>query len=84
MSNKVFCKYCGISDQNVSSLTMKTCPKHPDSPNKAKHALYEGSEKTSYTCKYCGTKASTISGLTINRCLRSPKGTGKGFHEPAL
>jgi len=84
MSGKVYCKYCGASAPSVSALTINYCTKHPDSPGKGKHALYEGSEKSSYVCKYCGSKAPNISALTINRCIRHPKGNNKGFHEPSL
>ena len=50
----VYCAYCGYKTNSVSTLTNLSCPRHPNGPNKGKHILYEGSEKTQYVCKYCG------------------------------
>ena len=79
-----YCKYCGRKFTSVASLTNGLCSRHPDGPNKGKHALYEGSEKSQYTCKYCGQKFSTISSLTNGLCSRHPDGPNKGRHSPAL
>ena len=79
-----YCKYCGREASSVSSLTSGTCQRHPDGPNKGKHALYEGSEKSRYTCKNCGRDASTLSSLTSGTCQRHPDGANKGKHQPAL
>ncbi len=59
-----YCKYCGTKASSVSSLTGNSCSRHPDGPNRGKHALYEGQEKSQYTCKYCGTKSSSLGSLT--------------------
>jgi hypothetical protein len=83
MSN-YFCKYCGRETSSVSSLTSGTCHRHPDGPNKGKHALYEGDEKSKYTCKNCGRDASSLSALTSGTCHRHPDGPNKGKHQPAL
>ncbi len=79
-----YCKYCGYKTSNVSSLTASSCQKHPLGPNKGKHVLYEGSEKSQYVCKYCGYKSSSITSLTASSCPRHPNGTNKGKHEPAI
>ncbi len=79
-----YCKYCGAKYSSVNSLTINSCPRHPDGPCKGKHALYEGSEKSQYVCKYCGSKYSSLSSLTINSCPRHPDGPCKGKHSPAL
>lgn len=83
MSN-VYCEYCGTKSSSISSLTGNNCQHHPDGPNKGRHKLYEGSEKTQYECKFCGTKSSSIASLTSNNCQRHPNGTNKGRHIPAL
>jgi len=83
MSN-YHCKYCGNSASSVSSLTSAACFRHPDGPNKGKHALYEGGEKSQYTCKNCGNKFSSLSSLTSSACFRHPDGANKGKHAPAL
>jgi hypothetical protein len=75
---KLQCKWCGTSTSSISSLTANLCSRHP---NKGRHELYEGSEKSKYICKYCGMSASSISTLTANNCSRHPN---KGKHEPAL
>ena len=79
-----YCKYCGYKSSSVRSLTASPCQRHPDGPGNGRHALYEGSEKSSYTCKYCGLKASAINSLTSSKCQRHPNGPMKGRHEPAL
>ncbi len=84
MSEKFYCKYCGTSFSNVRTLTAASCFRHPDGPNKGKHALYEGGEKDQYTCKYCGTRFRTLSSLTAASCFRHPDGPNKGKHSPAL
>jgi len=78
MGKLYYCKWCGTKNPTVSGLTSQTCMRHP---NKGKHELYEGSEKSMYVCKYCGTKNPTIAGLTSQTCMRHPN---KGKHEPAL
>ncbi len=84
MSQKFYCQYCGTNASSVSSLTSGVCYRHPNGPNKGKHSLYEGSEKSQYTCKYCGTHSSSISSLTSGVCYRHPNGANKGHHAPAL
>ena len=44
-----YCKYCGHKASSVASLTASACIRHPNGPHKGRHALYEGSEKESYT-----------------------------------
>jgi len=84
MSEKYFCKYCGITASSVSSLTAGHCPKYPSGTMKGFHIPYQGSEKTQYTCQYCGIKASSISSLTAGHCPKHPSGAMKGYHEPTL
>jgi DNA-directed RNA polymerase subunit RPC12/RpoP len=79
-----FCEYCGSRYGRIDSLTANLCVLHPSGPNKGRHKLYEGSEKSKYTCKYCGTTSSSIGGLTTNVCSRHPNGANKGRHAPAL
>ena len=79
-----YCKHCGTKAASIASLTSSLCSRHPDGPNKGKHALYEGAEKPRYECKYCGSGASSISSLTASPCSRHPLGIHKGKHEPAL
>ena len=79
-----YCEYCGTKSSSISSLTASSCSRHPLGPNKGKHKLYEGSEKSKYNCKYCGTSATTISSLTASSCSRHPEGHNKGKHAPAL
>ncbi len=79
-----YCEYCGTKRSSVSSLTSSNCSRHPLGPNKGKHKLYEGPEKSKYTCKYCGTQRSSISSLTSSNCHRHPEGANKGKHSPAL
>lgn len=83
MSN-YFCKYCGLPYSSISKLTASPCARHPLGPNKGKHALYEGSEKSKYECKFCGSAYSTLAGLTAMPCFRHPSGFNKGKHEAAL
>ncbi len=84
MSQSYYCKYCGTKASSISSLTGWTCPRHPDGPNKGRHVLYEGAEKSSYSCRYCGNSASSISTLTAWKCPRHPRGANSGNHEPSL
>jgi len=79
-----YCKNCGQKYSSVQSLTAGFCPKHPDGPNKGKHQLYQGSEKSQYVCQYCGRKYSSLLSLTAGFCPRHPKGPNKGKHSPAL
>ncbi len=79
-----YCEYCGTKFSSVASLTASPCYRHPNGPNKGKHKLYEGSEKSQYVCKYCGTKFSTLANLTASPCYRHPDGENKGKHSPAL
>ncbi len=79
-----YCEYCGTKSATVAGLVSGNCMKHADGPNKGKHKLYEGSEKSQYTCKYCGTKQPTIQGLTSLSCTKHPNGVNKGKHSPAL
>ena len=81
---KFYCANCGQSFSSVSALTACSCLRHPAGPNKGKHVLYEGSEKSRYTCKYCGQQFSAISSMTACSCLRHPLGPNKGKHSPAL
>lgn len=79
-----YCKYCGQRFNSVRSLTSLMCVRHPDGPNKGKHALYEGSIKQRYTCRFCGQQFNSIQSMTAFVCLRHPNGPNKGKHEPAL
>ena len=79
-----YCEYCGQKYSSVSSLTSSSCSRHPNGPNKGKHKLYEGSEKSQYVCKYCGQKYTSLSSLTSSNCYRHPAGANKGKHSPAL
>lgn len=79
-----YCEYCGHKSSSVQFLTSMSCPRHPDGPNKGRHKLYEGGEKSQYTCKYCGYKSSSISSLTSMSCPRHINGPNKGKHAPAL
>ena len=79
-----YCEYCGQKFANVASLTSANCIRHPNGPNKGKHKLYEGSEKTKYTCKYCGMTFNSISSMTSVNCIRHPNCPNKGKHSPAL
>ena len=79
-----YCEYCGQKFSSVSSLTAGYCIRQTDGPQKGRHKLYEGSEKSKYTCKYCGQSSNSISSLTSGYCLRHPKGPHKGRHAPAL
>ncbi len=79
-----YCEYCGQKFSSVTSLTAGSCYRHPNGPNKGKHKLYEGSEKSKYTCKYCGQSFSSLTSLTAGSCYRHPNGPNKGKHAPAL
>lgn len=79
-----YCAYCGAKASSVSILTSGWCTRHPNGPQKGKHKLYEGSEKSKYFCKYCGTSASSIASLTGGWCTRHPDGPQKGKHSPSL
>ena len=81
---KFYCEYCGHSASSVQSLTASSCYRHPKGPNKGRHKLYEGGEKSKYTCKYCGHQASSIQTLISSSCFRHPDGPNKGRHAPAL
>lgn len=80
----VYCEYCGYKAVTIQSLTCMSCIRHPSGPNKGKHKLYEGSEKSRYTCKYCGYQIGSIDALTRMPCIRHPNGANKGKHAPAL
>lgn len=79
-----YCKNCGRNYTEPRALAANPCLRHPDGPNKGKHQLYEGSEKSSYTCKYCGRSYHDLVTLTANSCPRHPDGPNKGKHSPAL
>lgn len=79
-----YCEYCGKKFASVRQLTSATCVRHPDGPNKGRHKLYEGTEKSEYTCKYCGKKFPSIQVMTGGQCVHHPKGENKGHHSPAL
>ena len=79
-----YCKHCGRKFPNVISLTSSPCQRHPDGPNKGRHTLYEGSEKSRYTCKNCGREFLNLLALTSSPCQRHPNGPNKGSHQPAL
>ena len=83
MSN-FYCANCGYKTNSVSSLTNLSCPRHPLGPNKGKHILYEGSEKSHYICKYCGRSFPSIANMTSAPCTKHPNGGNKGRHSPAL
>lgn len=82
--NNYYCKHCGTKHSSIQSLTSGSCSRHPLGPNKGKHALYEGSEKSKYQCKFCGTPYSSLSSLTAASCSKHPSGANKGKHEAAL
>lgn len=79
-----YCKNCGTKYSSLQSLTGGFCIRHPLGPNKGRHELYEGSEKSKYPCKYCGTSQASISSPTAGFCIRHPSGPNKGKHSPAL
>ncbi|WP_300369617.1 hypothetical protein [Brachyspira sp.] len=84
MAQNFYCEYCGNKYSTIATLTNGTCIKHPDGPNKGKHKLYEGGEKSDYFCKYCGNRYHTIASLTNGHCIKHPNGPNKGYHSPAL
>jgi hypothetical protein len=79
-----YCEYCGNKQQSISSLTASSCSRHPNGPNKGKHKVYEGSEKSKYSCKYCGNTQASIATLTGHYCSKHPSGPNKGKHSPLL
>ena len=79
-----YCKNCGAKYSSIQSLTASSCGRHLLGPNKGKHELYEGSEKSRYQCKYCGTSFPSLTSLTASSCGRHPSGANKGKHSPAL
>lgn len=79
-----YCKHCGHKAPSIQVLTGQPCIKHPSGPNKGRHELYEGSEKSKYSCKYCGHTAPSISVLTSQPCIKHPNGPNKGKHAPTL
>jgi len=79
-----YCKYCGAKNSSLATLTANACMRHPLGPNKGKHALYEGDEKSKYECKLCGASNASLATLTANSCPRHPDGPNKGKHEPAM
>lgn len=79
-----YCKNCGYKSTSAISLTSGTCMRHPAGPNKGKHALYEGGEKSKYICKNCGREFINLMTLTGTTCSRHPNGPNKGKHQPAL
>ena len=81
---RFYCEYCGYGSDSVRSLTACSCARHPFGPNKGKHKLYEGSEKSKYTCKYCGQQFGSIRSMSSCSCVRHPNGSNKGKHSPAL
>ena len=84
MAQNFYCEYCGTKYSSISSLTSGYCLKHPNGPNKGKHKLYEGGEKSEYFCKYCGAKNKSLQSLVNSYCLKHPNGPNKGKHSPAL
>jgi predicted nucleic acid-binding Zn ribbon protein len=81
---KFYCANCGMEFSSVRTLTSSPCARHPLGPNKGRHVLYEGSEKSEYTCKYCGRQFQSIRVMTASPCFRHPLGPNKGRHSPAL
>ncbi len=79
-----YCEFCGTKASSISSLTSRSCHRHPSGAGKGKHKLYEGSEKSKYNCKYCGTSSSFITSLVGSTCHRHPDGPWKGKHGVAL
>lgn len=84
MSEVVYCKYCGQKYPSVLVLTSGSCSRHPNGPNKGKHAPYQGDAQDKYVCEYCGQKYPTILTLTAGPCFRHPGGPNKGRHSPML
>ena len=76
MSERVYCKYCGVSYSSLRGLTSGSCSKNPEGKY---HVPYEGSEKSKYECKYCGHVSSSISNLTGTSCSKNPNGK---YHVP--
>ena len=84
MAQNFYCEYCGAKYSSIASLTSGYCLKHPNGPNKGKHKLYEGGEKSEYFCKYCGAKNKSLQSLVNGYCFKHPNGPNKGKHAPAL
>lgn len=78
------CQHCGTKFTSIPNLTSSPCFRHPLEPNRGKHKLFEGGEKSKYDCKYCGTSNSSLANLTSMLCFRHPNGANKGKHSPAL
>ena len=81
---KYYCEYCGRQFPDVRQLVSAPCSYHPAGPNKGKHKLYEGGEKSQYTCKYCGRNFSSLMQMVTAPCSYHPDGSNKGKHAPAL
>lgn len=79
-----YCEYCGHRFVDVRQLVSATCSRHPDGPNRGRHKLYEGTEKSKYTCKYCGHTFSSIMQMVGGTCAYHLNGSNKGGHAPAL
>ena len=79
-----YCEYCGHKFADVRQLVNSTCSNHPEGPNRGKHKLYEGREKSSYLCRFCGRTFPTIMQMVYAPCSNHPKGCNKGHHSPAL
>lgn len=79
-----YCEYCGQTAGDVCALTASTCFRHPSSPHKGRHRLYEGGNASPATCRHCGQRASDIRALTAATCPRHPDGRLAGRHAPAL
>ena len=84
MPEAVLCKHCGQKYPSVASLTSGSCYRHPNGPNKGKHAPYQGEVQEKYICQFCGQKFSSLSSLTSASCYRHPNGANKGKHSAML
>lgn len=78
MSQKFYCKHCGLSFCSVFALANARCPRRSGNE---KHILYEGVEKIKYTCKFWGLQFPAIFAMVNARCLKNPS---KGGHKPTL
>ncbi|MCH5150263.1 MAG: hypothetical protein J1G30_06320 [Spirochaetales bacterium] len=78
MSERFYCKWCGISYFSIGSMSRGFCSKNP---NGKKHELYEGSEKSKFYCKWCGMSYFSISSMSCGFCSKNPSSRN---HEPAL
>lgn len=79
-----YCEYCGQKFSSVQTLTLNSCPRHPNGSCKGKHKLYEGPEQSKYICEYCGQEFTSLNTLTLNSCPRHPNGSCKGKHKPFI